>query len=74
MGCMLHSEPFDARQVNDSLFENECKDFTADVSLGVSLVFCETVSRRVGSAKLRPTGLSAAENVRGIRFEPLVSY
>lgn len=38
------------------------------------LAFRVTVSRKVDSAKLRPTGLSAAENVRGIRFEPLVSH
>jgi hypothetical protein len=27
-----------------------------------TVVFCEAVSRRVGSVKLRPTGLSAAES------------
>jgi hypothetical protein len=69
MGCMLHSEPSDTRQVNDSLFENGCKDFTADVSPGVHSSTVSTVAGLV-SGKLRPTGLSAAKDVKGIRFGP----
>jgi hypothetical protein len=68
MGCMLHSEPFDTRQANDSLFENGCKDFTADISPGVHLSTVSTVAGLV-SGKLCPTGLSAAKDVQGIRFE-----
>jgi hypothetical protein len=42
----------------------QAKDFTADV------VFCDLVSTVAGlvSGKLRPTGLSAAEDVRGIDY------
>jgi hypothetical protein len=32
---MLYLEPFDVRQVNDLLFENEYKDFTMNIFPGV---------------------------------------
>jgi hypothetical protein len=54
MGCM-HSKTSDACRVYHAVPRRP-------------LVFCETVSRGVGSAKLRPTGLSAAEDVRGIDY------
>jgi hypothetical protein len=56
---MLYSEPFDARKVNDSLFENVCKDFTADVTV----VFPGVL---LGWVRLRMCGASDST--------PLVSY
>jgi hypothetical protein len=49
-------------------------DFDLPVCVGLEsyVVFCNIVSTvaKLVSSKLRPTRLSAAEDVRGIRFEP----
>lgn len=60
MGRMLHS---DARQVDHAPFENGSKGLTTDVTIfSPAARVSDTVAGGL-SGKLRPTGLSAAENV-----------
>jgi hypothetical protein len=51
------TRPDEENEVNDSLFENGCKDFTADISPGVH-----------SSSVTRVSTTSVERNVRSIRF------